>query len=318
MRSWHALHLHLRLLATVGAFVLLPSWAQAGYRVGIGVIGDSYSDEYQFYPPDRTTAQNWVEILARTRGLNFGEFTAESRGEPRNQGFAFNWARGDAETGDMLRSGQHLGVAAQVARGEVGLVIVFIGANDFIHALASPERDKILDRVLRQAIANLRVAVDRILKAHPRVSVILTTVPDIVDLPEFSVPVRTGALSQTLAESYSAAIRRYNRQMGAMALVEKRIAILDLALAAQLAPRRGPDHVWVEGRKLDRTHPANRPDHAFLADGRHISTMLQAVLANYVINVLNARFDANIAPLTKSEIWNQPRDDTSHFAGRPR
>ncbi len=36
-----------------------------GIVPAIGVLGDSYSDEYQFYPPDRSTAQNWVEILAR-------------------------------------------------------------------------------------------------------------------------------------------------------------------------------------------------------------------------------------------------------------
>src|SRR3954449_7451952 len=57
---------------------------------GIGVLGDSYSDEYEFYPPDRTTARNWVEILAATRGLDFGRFGDESRGEPRNRGFAYN------------------------------------------------------------------------------------------------------------------------------------------------------------------------------------------------------------------------------------
>ena len=54
------------------------------WRGGIGVLGDSYSDEYQFYPPHRSTARNWVEILAATRGLNFGRFsTAESRRAPQ-------------------------------------------------------------------------------------------------------------------------------------------------------------------------------------------------------------------------------------------
>ena len=38
---------------------------------GIGVIGDSISDEYRFYAPDRATARNWVEILASSRGLYF-------------------------------------------------------------------------------------------------------------------------------------------------------------------------------------------------------------------------------------------------------
>src|SRR3954469_8760815 len=31
----------------------------------VGVIGDSYSDEYQFYTPDRSTAANYVEQLAQ-------------------------------------------------------------------------------------------------------------------------------------------------------------------------------------------------------------------------------------------------------------
>src|SRR5947209_4962250 len=112
-RLWEPLRLLL------GALVLLAvsSPARAEVSVGIGVLGDSYSDEYQFYPPDRPTARNWVEILARARGLNFGKFSTASRGEPRNQGFAFNWSRSDAETEDMIRTGQHTGLALQVARG---------------------------------------------------------------------------------------------------------------------------------------------------------------------------------------------------------
>ena len=84
----------------IAAVLLLtpPYAARAGMPGGIGVLGDSYSDEYQFYPPDRSTARNWVEILAATRGLDFGRFDDESRGEPRNRGFAYNWARSDATT----------------------------------------------------------------------------------------------------------------------------------------------------------------------------------------------------------------------------
>ena len=110
---------------------------ESGKVTAIGVLGDSYSDEYQFYPPDRSTAQNWVEILASARGLNFGRYSAESRGEPRNQGFEFNWARSDATSTDLITSGQHTGLAAQVASGEVRVVVIFIGGNDFIYALQS-------------------------------------------------------------------------------------------------------------------------------------------------------------------------------------
>src|SRR3954451_3109113 len=112
------------MVVVAGAALAGVPGAQAGSPGGIGVLGDSYSDEYQFYPPDRSTARNWVEILAQRRGLDFGSFTAASRGEPRNQGFAYNWARSDAETTDLIATGQHTGLAAQVARGEVSLVVV--------------------------------------------------------------------------------------------------------------------------------------------------------------------------------------------------
>ena len=51
-----------------GSWLVPTSEVRADLPGGVGVMGDSYSDEYQFYPPDRSTARNWVEILAATRG----------------------------------------------------------------------------------------------------------------------------------------------------------------------------------------------------------------------------------------------------------
>ena len=66
--------IQVRLILLVIALLSPLAAARAEWRGGIGVLGDSYSDEYQFYPPDRRTARNWVEILAATRGLDFGRF----------------------------------------------------------------------------------------------------------------------------------------------------------------------------------------------------------------------------------------------------
>ena len=161
----------LRLAALVIALLTPLAPAHAGWRGGIGVLGDSYSDEYQFYPPHRSTARNWVEILAETRGLNFGRFSTRSRGEPRNQGYEYNWARSDATTDDLIATGQHTGLAAQVARGEVNLVVVFIGGNDFINAMKAPDPPAAFRQVGPRAEANLERAVATILKAHPDVKV---------------------------------------------------------------------------------------------------------------------------------------------------
>ena len=103
-------------LVIVASLVTTSASARDDLPGGIGVMGDSYSDEYQFYPPHRSTARNWLEILAETRGLNFGRFSTVSRGEPRNQGYEYNWARSDATTESLLATGQHHGLAARVRR----------------------------------------------------------------------------------------------------------------------------------------------------------------------------------------------------------
>jgi hypothetical protein len=290
-------------VAVLAAFLSMP--ARGDSSPGIGVLGDSYSDEYEFYPPDRSRARNWVEILARARGLNFGLFSGASRGAPRNQGFAYNWAQSDAETSDLVRVGQHTGLSQQVARGEVVVVVVFIGGNDFIHGLGSQGQGRDAGQILREAIANLDLAVRSILEASPTVQVLIATLPDIFDLPEFAASIRSGRLSSGVAAPYCDAISRYNRHIRLLPLADRRIALLDLALAAKLAPRPDGGHVVVAGRRLDRTHPANDLDHVFLADSRHLGTLAQGVLANCVISALNARFDARIKPLTLVEILDQ-------------
>src|SRR5439155_9241565 len=98
---------------------------------GIGVLGDSYSDEYQFYAPDRSTARNWVEQLALDSNVSFGSFSATDPAGPRNAGCAYNWAVSGATSSAMINNGQAAGVAAQAASGTVDLVTMFIGGNDF-------------------------------------------------------------------------------------------------------------------------------------------------------------------------------------------
>jgi lysophospholipase L1-like esterase len=284
--------------------VVSPSLCRAGFPDGIGVLGDSYSDEYQFYPPDRSTARNWVEILAATRGLNFGRFSASSRGEPRNQGYEYNWARSDATTDDLIAAGQHSGLAAQVARGEVELVFVFIGGNDFINALRSPDPAAALGEVLPRALGNYRVAVETVLAASPDVELILATLPDIRDLPEFAEPIREGRIPRELADAFTAAVRRFNSQIRSIAATERRVALIDLDLTARAANLVSKEYVSVGGRRLDRRRPANDLGHFFLADLRHPGTLGQGMLARMFVEAVNAQFGTGIEPLGDREIFD--------------
>src|SRR5688572_10558042 len=113
--------------------LLAPGITVAAPEPGFGVMGDSNTDEYRaddnrggFYA---ATTLNWVEQLVARRRLQFGPWG--SWGEPRRTGFKYNWARSGVTAESMIRSAQHLGLAQQVAAGEVGYAIIFVGSNDF-------------------------------------------------------------------------------------------------------------------------------------------------------------------------------------------
>lgn len=292
----------IRRWACVFALLTLPATAQAGWPKGIGVLGDSYSDEYQFYAPHRSMARNWVEILAETRGLNFGQFSTKSRGEPRNEGFAFNWARSDATTVDMIATGQHTGLAAQVARGEVDLVVIFIGGNDFINAMYAPDPAAAQKLAGPRAEENLQVALQAILNARSDVKVLLLTVPDIRDLPEFREPLRAGRLPRDHADAATAAIRHYNARIRELGAHEPRIAVLDCELVARASSLLYPDRVLVAGQPILRNGTSDDPGHLFLGDVRHLGTVGQGLMASLVVATIDARFSANVPPLSEQEL----------------
>src|SRR4051812_18642104 len=76
----------------------LMAWPVAGAPLGFGGLGDSLGDEYQFRGSPLNGARNYVELLAGQRGLDFGQFTTASRGEPRNQGYEYNFANAGDNT----------------------------------------------------------------------------------------------------------------------------------------------------------------------------------------------------------------------------
>jgi lysophospholipase L1-like esterase len=130
--------------------------------IRIGSLGDSLTDEYQFYAPDRPTAANWVEILSALRPtqVTFGAFSTTTRGETRNQGYAQNWARsGATAVGDDV-AGAHTKFVNQYHGGDppgapglltqpgglsnIDVVTILIGGNDYQAAIESTIK-KILD-----------------------------------------------------------------------------------------------------------------------------------------------------------------------------
>jgi phospholipase/lecithinase/hemolysin len=287
-------------IAVVAALVFGGLEARAGIRVG--VLGDSYSDEYQFYSPHRSKARNWVEILASTRSVDFGEFRSSSWSEPRNQGYAYNWAKSGATTSSMIADKQHEGLAAQVARGEVAVAVVFVGGNDFIEALSSSDPRSKLSGLGRSAFTNVRTATDTLLGASPNVKLIVTTVPDIRELPEFRQALRQGKLEPSFAALATAEIEIFNGEIRRLQTSGGRVACFDFAAYSRISQLISPRHITVGSRKVERERVGNTPDRLFLGDSRHLGTLAQGLLAKYMVEALNRSCDAKIKPLDEHEL----------------
>ncbi len=282
--------------------------ASAAHLLRIGVLGDSYSDEYRFYPPDRSHAQNWVQQLAANHRASFGTFTTKSRGAPRNQGYADDWALSGATSADL--PAQTAGLATQAAAGQIDVATLLIGGDDFLDLLESaavdPATTVTADTIAttgQTVVANIETAVNTILAASPTVRVVISTLPPVSQLPLVTAAETAGtALGDdpaALVAAADAAEVQVNTAIRAFATADTRLAVADFAAAATAfaAP------TYTVGKvKLDTTTPGDGPRHLFLADGIHPGTVGQGLLANTFVAAIDASFGQAIKPLTPHQV----------------
>lgn len=98
-------------------FVLLIPITVNAQSFSVAVIGDSLSHEYRAVPRGNSTSYNWVEILGRVRGVNFGTLT--------NNNYAYDYAW----SGNTV-SGQMAGMVTKALADNTGKVIILLGYND--------------------------------------------------------------------------------------------------------------------------------------------------------------------------------------------
>jgi hypothetical protein len=311
----------------VGAIASAIHPDKAAPRITVGALGDSDTDEYRFYPPDRNHARNWVEILANTRGIDFGSFSNANRGVPRAQGFASNWAESGATSTDMVNN-QLPGLAQQVRSGHIQAAWIFIGDNDFLYLLQSAQSGQISAQAFPQALAqteataqaNFDTAVNTLLAANPRVRLVVSTVPDVSILPI----VQSGATTSQLQAAVSAtsqAIAQYNAHIQSIASGNGRIAVVDLAgMANQLAQASASNDGAVSfgGATISLTTPGDDYRDFFLADGLHIGTVGQGIIADAFINAIDSQFGVPVRSLSPEQIVHYARSvqlQTKHGAG---
>jgi phospholipase/lecithinase/hemolysin len=269
---------------------------------GIGVIGDSISDEYRHYAPDRVSARNWVEILATTRELPFGDPVIANRRTTQDRRLAYNWSQSSATTTSLIAQGQHTGLAAQVNDvAGINLASVTIGTNDFVHVLNTSRSVAALGPVMERASANLAAILDSLLGTNATLRIAVGTAVDLRCSPILRGALDAGLITGAVADAYGGAIATFNdRLQDLVADHGRRVVLVDInQLLAEVTVART---YVVGGLEIDCVKASNDPRHLFLADGFHPGTIGQCLIANRFLDAINAGFDAGIPLLSGEEM----------------
>jgi hypothetical protein len=291
-----------------GSVAAAPATAPTRLEGGLAILGDSFYDEYQGTSPRggayTDVTYNPVELLVRLRGVDLGRWG--QWGEPRREGYEYNWARSGANSNSMISQGQHTSAAAQIAAGKVDYVYIGIGANDFnpYHGgtyksiYAGTMSAKALNDKIKGAVRNVALAVDTVQEAGPKgVVITLFTQWDLDPaLPRLFPDV---AGRRRVAETIDAV----NEGLKAMA-AEKGVAVFDQnQVGRAILPQLKNGSLDFGGERISFMENGDEPHHARLADGQHLGTVVSGLSANYYfIDTFNRAFGLNIPRLTDEEI----------------
>jgi hypothetical protein len=157
-----------------------------------------------------------------------------------------------------------------------------------------------LAQIEANAQANLDTAVATLLAASPKVKLVVTTVPALADLPVVQ-SASTTPQAQALVAGADAALDVYNANIRAIAATQPRVALADLALESSALATAGPAASF-GGTTITLTTSSNDYHSFFLADGLHVGTVGQGIIANTIVAALDAKFGAGVSVFTPAGI----------------
>lgn len=297
----------------------------------LGTLGDSTTDEYEFYGPDRTAAANWPMILSSLRSteVDFGAFSTTTRGETRNQGYAQNWARSGAQATpgqpDLAGAGttfveQYQGgftpgspglLTQPGGLGNVDAVTILIGANDFLHAFEAavlqPQSTSLAGNILSNLITatagvvqGVTDAIGALQAARPGLPIVLGVTPNITDTALFddltsALPAGDVKLIDQVVDGFINDIKTaFN------ALASPTIAVIDPnALFARFTAQGDT----IQGLKVNPDLGGPVATDLFVGDSFHPGTIAQGLLANGFLGALSTLLpNQQLTPLSDAEI----------------
>jgi lysophospholipase L1-like esterase len=306
-------NLLLLFLLAASVFILRATYTLESVNaatVRIGIIGDSNSDEYRaednragstIYAP---TTLSWDELLVDKKGFDLGVWG--SWGGERRSGYKNNWARSGATSDSMIQNGQHTGLAAQIAAGEVDYAFIFIGSNDFhtwngtyAEVYNGTLSDVDLQSKVNRIIGNITTAVDT-LKQAGSAQVLLTNYAD----PGTSADFIQQFPDATKRQRVTNAITQINQGLSQLA-TSRTITLIDLSsFGSSLLGRIDANgNIIVGGEQINAVVHGDEPHHFQLGDSvGHMGTVGSGILANFFGTALANGNTTLFTPFTDAEL----------------
>ncbi len=315
--------------------------ATNAHTIPLAVLGDSDSHSYQdtiSFPVStparggafRPIALQWTEVLARLRGehLDLGRWGAWGQPDlvpravalfgikvrkPRKRDYRFNFAVSGATCGDLLSGWREVDSLLDVVHEDMdrwrqGIVVIRIGVNSFATASSldklardpsAPDAIAMIDA----CVSAIRATVARIHALQPRLRIVLVGIFDESHWTKYLDRWQTASEIANI----DAGLDRFDDALRSIASHDPRIAFFD-------------DRAWFQklwGGRDARGVPAYRalsiagmrvtntsgddPGNAVLSDG-HAGLVWNTLWAKALVELLNARFDVTLQPLTDAEI----------------
>jgi hypothetical protein len=310
--------------------------------ITIAALGDSLTDEYQFYAPYRTAAVNWPDILSMLRPtqVDMGAYSATGagRGQTRNQGYAEDWALqgARAQGNDLLGymatfaneynggyNGSNLpGLLTQPGGiSNINVVNILIGGNDYFGTILGAVETGInlgnLQKIINSfeatnagIIQALQTVVPLIEQANPNTHIIVDTVPPVAYSPIVQTAAKAlGSYGPLLIGFLNSEVANVNYKGSPMGgpytyeSIQKFAADNNLGYVDDNALFTSfLANPTFGGQYIDPAAAGPVYTDAFVGDGIHPGTIIQSLLANGIIAQIDQWYPGAITPLSTSEV----------------
>ncbi len=283
---------------------------------GLGVAGDSWSDEYAI--ETYSYAQNWVELLRTQRGVDVGpDVNFPGPNDPgwdffeyRRTGTAFNYAFKDTLAIELLQQGigQDFNVLNLYDNGDVSHSVLMIGNSDFAPggekftriASTNPADNPWSDLEVQLELNTVKQFIDIAMAswAQRPMDYLVTTIPDPTLTPQGRTLFDAAGRARVTAavDSVNVAIRASAAKYHYPVVDLAALATTLLGTPTNLATQRTiGGNVFTVSAGAPKTH-------LFVEGGVLPHTIFNAYVANAIIEGFNVAYDESLPLFTEQQI----------------